>query len=301
MSLYHWSLIAFVSCLWGLSFFFNAIALHDWPPLTIVWVRVAGGGAILLLLMLWRGQRLPPTLRWQDYAVMGFLANALPFALIVSAQTEIASGLASVLNATTPVWTVLVAHAFGAERVTATRLAGIGIGVAGVVVLIGPAALAGEQTTVIGMVAILAGTLSYALAAQWGRRFRDVSPIVTSALQLTASTVLLAPLVLIAEAPWTLPVPSAATALSLTGAAVLSTALAFVLFFKVMAEAGPINAMLVTLLVPVSAIALGSSILGEPMTVQKLTGAGIIAAGLLVLDGRAVAWLRSQVASRRRN
>ncbi len=292
MSAYHWSLIGIVSVMWGLAFYFNAVALSDLPPLTIVWVRVTGAAAVLALVMLATGQRVPAETRWRDYAVMGLLANALPFGLIVSAQTQIASGLASVLNATTPVFTVLVAHAFGAERLTATRFAGVVTGLAGVTVLMGPAAIAGEKTTIYGMLAILLGTLSYAFAAQWGRRFREVPSLVTSTLQLAFSGVILLPVILFMEQPWTLATPGAATLSALMGLIILSTALAFVLFFKVMAEAGPTNAMLVTLLVPVSAIALGAGLLDEPITVQKLAGAGIIALGLVILDGRAWEWLR---------
>ncbi len=292
MSAYHWTLIVAVSTLWGASFFFNAVALKELPPLTIVWVRIAGGALVLALVMMAIGQRVPPGTRWRDFAVMGLLANALPFALIVSAQTQITSGLASVLNASTPVWTVLVAHAAGAETATPARLFGVAVGIAGVTVLIGPTAFAGETTTVFGMAAIIAGTVSYAFASLWGRRFREVPSLVTSTLQLGFSAAMLLPVMLIAERPWTLPVPGAATIAALTGAAVLSTALAFVIFFKVMAEAGAINAMLVTLLVPVSAIALGTMVLDEPLTAQKLLGAAIITAGLVILDGRAWRWLK---------
>ncbi|MDZ4843869.1 MAG: DMT family transporter, partial [Hyphomicrobium aestuarii] len=288
----HWTLIVAVSTLWGASFFFNAVALKELPPLTIVWVRIAGGALVLALVMMAIGQRVPPGTRWRDFAVMGLLANALPFALIVSAQTQITSGLASVLNASTPVWTVLVAHAAGAETATPARLFGVAVGIAGVTVLIGPTAFAGETTTVFGMAAIIAGTVSYAFASLWGRRFREVPSLVTSTLQLGFSAAMLLPVMLIAERPWTLPVPGAATIAALTGAAVLSTALAFVIFFKVMAEAGAINAMLVTLLVPVSAIALGTMVLDEPLTAQKLLGAAIITAGLVILDGRAWRWLK---------
>lgn len=290
MSPRHWVLIGFLSCLWGAAFFFNAVAVRDVPTLTIVLVRVAGGALVLMLAMAVMGTRVPSSTRWWDYAVMGLLASALPFVLIVGAQTQITSGLASVLNASAPIFSVLVAHAFGAERATGLRLAGVFLGFCGVAVLIGPSALAGDGVTTIGMLAVLAGTLSYGFASLWGRRFKDVPPLFTSTAQLGFSAAFLLPLALIVDRPWTVAAPGWAAIGALAGLAVLSTALAFVIFFRVMAEAGAINAMLVSLLIPLSATLLGVVVLGEAISMRQVAGAAVIGCALLILDGRLVAW-----------
>jgi len=287
-------MIAAVSLLWGGSFMFNAIAVRELPPLTIVLVRVGGAALALGLVMAALRVPIPAGLPWTDYAVMGVLANAIPFLLVVWAQGHITSGLAAVVNAATPICSVLIAHAAGVERATSQRLAGVMLGLAGVAVLIGPAALEGDNISTAGMLAVLAGTISYGLAALWGRRFQDVPPLVTSAVQLGFSTLILLPIAIAIDQPWTLKPPSWPTLGSLAALALLSTALAFVIFFKVMAEAGPLNAMLVSLLVPVSATGLAVVVLGETLTSRQVIGGAIIACALLVLDGRFVAWLKSR-------
>jgi drug/metabolite transporter (DMT)-like permease len=303
MSLKHWAMILALSVLWGGSFLFQAVAVREVPPLTVALARVAGGAAVLALVMLalarlGADRSTPSDVRWSDYAVMGFLANALPFALIISAQAEIPSGLASLLNAATPISTVIVAHAFGAERATGGRIVGVLLGVVGVAILIGPAALAGQKTSVFGMLAVVAATISYGFASLWGRRFKTVSPLFTAMAQLACSAVMLAPLVLLIERPWTVPAPSMGASAALVGLAVLSTALAFVIFFRVMAEAGALNAMLVTLLVPISATAFGVVLLGETITTRQILGAAVIAAALAILDGRIVRWAGTSLRGR---
>jgi len=283
-----WGLLVTLSVLWGGSFFFAEVALAELPPLTVVLGRVALAALALLAALRIAGLRLPTDRRSLGrFAVMGGLNNMLPFSLIVWGQTEIAGGLAAILNATTPLFTVLLAHVLTAdERFSGGRLAGVGLGFAGVVAMIGPAALAGLGASVLAQLAVLAAALSYACAGIYGRRFRGEPPLVTAAGQVTASALLLAPVALLAERPWTLPMPGLATIGALAGIALFSTALAYVIYFRVLARAGATNLLLVTFLIPASAILLGVLVLGEALTPAQLAGLALIGLGLAAIDGR---------------
>ncbi|MEM6678825.1 MAG: DMT family transporter [Pseudomonadota bacterium] len=285
-----WALLIVLSVLWGGSFFFVEVAVSALPPLTLVWLRVALAAAALLALLAITGRRLPlsrPAL--VAFAGMGVLNNLIPFTLIVSAQTEIASGLASIINAMTPVSAVLLAHFFTAdERLTGLRAAGVALGILGVTVLIGWEALGGLGAAVIAQLAVLLATVSYGVAGLWGRRFRalGIGSVEAAAGQVTASTLLLAIPAIVIDRPWAIPLPGLEIWASVIGLALLSTALAYVLFFRILAIAGAGNVMLVTLMVPPSAILLGWLILGERIEAQHLAGLAIIALGLVFLDGR---------------
>jgi drug/metabolite transporter (DMT)-like permease len=283
-----WALLISLSVLWGGSFFFAEVALQGLPPLSVVFARVAIGALALLVVVRAVGQRLPRDVRlWRAFFVMGALNNLIPFSLIVWGQTAITGGLAAILNATTPLFTVVLAHWFTRdERMTPPKLAGVAIGFLGVAVMIGPEAFGGEGMAVWAEVAVLGAALAYALAGIYGRRFRDVPPLVTATGQVTASSVLLCPLVLATDRPWTLPVPDAAALGALVGLGLLSTAAAYVIYFRLLASAGATNLLLVTFLIPVSAILLGVLVLGEVLTAGQLAGMGLIALGLAAIDGR---------------
>ena len=223
--------------------------------------------------------------------MLALLNNVTPFTLMVYGQTRIASALAAVLNATTPLFTLLLARLFAGEPLSAAKLAGVGLGIAGVAVLMGPAALGVDTASAIGMLCILAGALSYGFAALWMRRLRGTPPLVSAAAQLMCSTVMLAPLAALVDRFWALPVPGATAMAAVVGLAVFSTALAYVVFFRINATAGPTNVMLVTLLIPVTATVLGVLILGEALAPNQIAGALIIASGLVVIDGRLLAWV----------
>src|SRR3954447_17451193 len=267
MTATEWSMLLTMSVLWGGSFFFVGIAVKELPPLTIVLLRVALAAATLCLMLRIFRLRFPNERRaWTAFFGMGLLNNVIPFCLIVWGQTQIASGLAAILNATTPLFTVLVAHAFTPdEKLTGNRLAGVLVGMAGVVVIIGPNAFQGIADGVLAEVAVLGAALSYAFAGVFGRRFArmGIAPMATAAGQVIASTVILLPLALFIDRPWTLPMPSAATSLAILGLAALSTALGYVLYFSILATAGATNLLLVTFLIPVSAILLGALVLSE--------------------------------------
>ncbi|SEP39286.1 Threonine/homoserine efflux transporter RhtA [Rhodospirillales bacterium URHD0017] len=290
MALRVWLWLLSLTVLWGGSFFFAKVAVSELGPFTVVFARVSLAALALALVV-------PPRwdAPWRAYFAMGFLNNALPFSLIFWGQTEIAVGLASILNATTPLFTLVVAHFLTPdEKIDRTKIASLLFGLLGVVVLIGPAALNGGST-LWGQAACLAAALSYAFAGVYGRRFRrmGVAPTEAAAGQVTASALLILPIMLVVDRPWTLAAPpSLAVALALAGLALLSTALAYVLYFRILAAAGATNLLLVTLLIPVPATLLGALVLGEPLEPRQFAGMALIGVGLALIDGRITGLLR---------
>jgi drug/metabolite transporter (DMT)-like permease len=285
-----WVMLLALALVWGGSFFFNGVAVRELPSFTLVWLRVAVAAASLLLIMRVLGQRMPTERRvWVAFLGMGLLNNVVPFCLIVWGQHRIASGLAAILNATTPLFTVLVAHLLTRdEKLTTLKAAGVVVGFGGAAVMIGPAALGGAGSQVVAQLACLAAALCYAFAGIFGRRFRrmGVSPLATAAGQVSASTLLLLPIVLLADRPWTLAMPHAATWGAVVGVGLLSTALAYVLYFRILAVAGATNLLLVTFLIPLSAILLGALVLGERLLLRHFAGMALIGVGLAFIDGR---------------
>ncbi len=232
---------------------------------------------------------------WADFTVMGLLNNVIPFSLIVFGETRTSSGLAFILNATTPVFTVLVAHVLTPnEKLTRSRLAGVIVGFAGVTVLIGPGALAGlGRENIIGELACLGAALVYAFAGIYGRRFKAIPPIKVATGQITASTIVLIPAVVLADRPWTLPVPDAAVWGALIGIALLCTVFAYILYFRLLAAAGVTNLLLVTFLIPLTAMLLGAFVLRETLRFRDFAGMVLIGCGLAFIDGRLAAFFRS--------
>ncbi|MFO1105526.1 MAG: DMT family transporter [Amaricoccus sp.] len=289
-----WASLVLLASVWGGSFFFNAVAVRDLPVLSIVTARVILAAVLLGAMLRLAGERLPRERRvWGALLAMGMLNNALPFALIVWGQTRIPSGVASVINAATPLFGVLLAHILTAdERMTANRLAGVVIGFAGVAVMMGSAVRGGDA--VLGELACLAAAFCYACAGIFGRRFRamGVAPMATATGQLAAASAVLLPLALAIDRPWTLPAPGLPALGALVGLATVSTAFAYVIFFRLLASAGATNLMLVTLLVPVGAVLLGVLFLGETLLARQVWGMGLIALGLAAIDGRPLAALR---------
>jgi drug/metabolite transporter (DMT)-like permease len=288
-----WALLLALSVVWGGSFFFMAVALRGFPPLTIVFARVAL--AALTLAAACRLMRLPlPRSRAGLLACagMGLLNNAIPFTLIVLGQQHIPSGLAAVANAATPVFAVLAAHALTAdEKLTPNRLAGTLLGLAGVTILAGPAALGrGAAEEAWGIALCLGACLSYGLSGVWSRRLRRarLAPLPAAAGQCIASSLMMLPLMLAIDRPWTLPPPGAEAVAALLALGLLATALAYALYFAILAGAGATNTMLVTLLVPVTALLLGWLVLGEALATRHLAGMAVIGLGLLAIDGRVV-------------
>ncbi|MBS0548478.1 MAG: DMT family transporter [Proteobacteria bacterium] len=291
MSLRVWFWLLSLSVLWGGSFFFAKVAVAELPPLAVVFARVCLAAVALDLLLALRGQSLfRRSTPWGAFFAMGVLNNLLPFSLIFWGQTQIASGLAAILNATTPLFTVVVAHYLtDDERMTAAKAVAVLAGIAGVVLLIGPGVLTQAGSGLWGEIACLGAALSYAFASLYGRRFKamGVAPLTAAAGQVTASALLILPIMLIVDRPWTLSAaPSLAVWASLIGIALLSTALAYVLFFRILAAAGATNLALVTFLIPLTAILLGAAFLGERLGVRHFAGMALIGFGLALIDGR---------------
>lgn len=290
MSAGQWAMLVALSVLWGGSFFFNGVGVKELPPLTFVVGRVSLAAVTLFIVMRALGLKMPGNRPvWLAFFVMGLLNNAVPFTLIVWGQIHVASGVASILNATTPLFTVLVAHGLTRdEKMTPARFVGVVLGVVGVAVMIGEDAVRDLGVDVTAQLAILGAALSYAFAGVYGRRFRGmgITPIATATGQVTASSILLLPVMLVVDQPWTLPVPSLGAIGSIVAIATLSTALAYILYFRLLATAGATNLLLVTFLVPVSAIILGVAALGEVLLPEHMIGMGFIGLGLAAIDGR---------------
>lgn len=289
-----WLLLITLSVLWGGSFFFSEVALFELPPFTVVFGRVGFAALALWVVVYATGQRMPRDAKlWLAFLVMGAINNLIPFSLIVWGQTQIASGLASILNATTPLFTVVLAHVLTRdETMTANRLGGVLVGLVGVSVMIGPAVLSGFGGSLIAQFAVLGAAVSYAFAGIFGRRFKGLPPTVVAAGQVTATTVMIAPVAVIADRLWLAPMPGLVTWGSIIGLALLSTAVAYVIYFRILAAAGATNLLLVTFLVPVSAILLGATILGETLTLGQIAGMLLISLGLAAIDGRPLRLLR---------
>lgn len=283
MSTAEWLTLLILSLVWGGSFFFIEVAGPFLPPLLLVWLRVTLAAAALAAVLHATGTPWPRRADWPALFVMGTLNNALPFSLLTMAQTRIDGGVASILNATTPLFTLVVAALAGQDRLTLPRAAGLACGLAGVAALAGPAAPAGQT---LAYLACLAAALSYALAGVWGRRFAGRPPLSTAFGMLACAAVLLGPPALLVDRPWTLPVPPAAALAAVAALAILSTAAAYILYFRLLATAGAVNLSLVTFLVPASAIGLGVLVLGETLLARHLAGLALILGGLALVSRR---------------
>ncbi|WP_064705612.1 DMT family transporter [Rhizobium bangladeshense] len=289
MNAWTWSLLLLLGLIWGGSFFFARIAVQHIPPLTLVFLRLLLAG---LALHIYIAGRLDvyQTLkyRWREFLILGLINNALPHALIFFGQTRIGAGLAAILNATTPIWTVLIANYLTSdEKLSSAKIAGCLVGLAGTIVLIGPGLSASGQAPLWALLLPVLAAISYGFAAIYGKRFKDVPAPVTAAGQLTASSLITLPLSLLADRPWTLSLPPLDIVFAVLALALVSTAFAYILYFRIMAAAGATNASLVTLLVPPSAILLGVLFLGERLALGEFAGMALIGFGLVILDGRA--------------
>lgn len=289
-----WFMLGALSILWGGSFFFVSIAVEALPPLTIVLIRVALAAVVLWGVVLVMRIPLPPSISaWLALLFMGALNNVIPFTLIVWGQTHIESGLASILNATTPLFGVVLAGLLlSDERLTRLKLLGVSFGILGTVWMIGPSALQGLGVDTLAQLAVICAALSYGFASVFGRRFKrmGISPVMAATGQVTSSSLLLLPLVLIIDQPLSLPMPSLSVWSALIALAVFSTALAFILYFRILASSGASNLLLVTFLIPVSAVLLGYLFLHERLGTQHFVGMLLIGIGLSAIDGRLWRW-----------
>ena len=296
MTGFEWMLLVLLSVVWGGSFFFNGIALREFPTLSIVTARVGLAALALLFLMRMLGQGIQLNRQiLKAFFGMSFLNNVVPFSLIVWGQQHIASGVASILNATTPLFTMLVAHWFTTdEKINPRRLLGVLTGMGGVGLMMGLDSMETSGFHLLGQSAILLAAFSYGLAGVYGKRFvqLEIPQLATATGQLCASSMILIPLTLWIDQPWTMAMPSIEGMGSLLGIALLSTALAYVIYFRLLKTAGATNLLLVTLLIPVSAIILGVFLLDESLEPQHLSGMAVISLRLLFMDGRLLQFFR---------
>lgn len=286
-----WARLLFLSLIWGGSFFLIAIAVQDLPVVTLVALRVSIAAVALWIVVLVSGRRFKPSLAALGaFAVMGAVNNVIPFLLIAWGQTGIPAGLASILNATTPLWTVLVTGYFlSDEPLSLTKICGVTLGLGGVVAMMGLDLLVGHAYSPLAQMAILGAAVSYALASTYGRRFSrmGVDPVVTTAGMVTAASVILVPVALFHDGLPDVTVPLSAWA-AVFALGTICTGFAYILFFGILARAGATNISLVTFLVPVSAIGLGWMFLGERLGPAHLLGVAMIAGGLSLIDGRLI-------------
>ncbi|WP_146585483.1 DMT family transporter [Puniceibacterium confluentis] len=283
-----WGELALLALIWGGSFLAIRTALDEIGPLTSVLHRTFWAMCALWVVIALRRIALPRNPRlWGAFLVMGLLNNVLPFSLMAWGQLHIPTGLTSIFNAATAIFGVLVAAlVFADERLSPRKALGVALGFAGVAIAVGPAALTSFDVTSLAQLAVLAGTLSYACAGAWARHtLRGLPPELAAAGMLTGSTLIMAPLTL-----WTEGVPSfdlhPATWLAIGYYAGIATALAYLLYYRVLAMAGSGNLMLVTLLIPPVAITLGALVRGEALSAGAYGGFVLLALGLMVLDGR---------------
>lgn len=286
MGLKDWLLLLLLSMLWGSSFYFVEIALRDLPPLLIVAGRLAIAALTLNLILYLRGERLPRSPRvWLRLFQLSCVNNLVPFNLIVWGQQYIEGSLAAILNATTPLFTVVLAHWLTAdEKLTYSRLSGVTIGFGGVIVLVGPTVLSGLGWDDLGQFAILGAALSYGLAGIYGRRLSPMSPTVVAAGSITVSALVML-IIALASAPGVIQF-SPATGMALLSLGVFSTASAYLIYFSLLTRAGATYANLVAFLIPLSASLLGIALLDERLPWSALVGMAVIFVGLAVMDGR---------------
>jgi len=274
---------------------FGRILMIEWPPFTVVFLRVFLAAITLWIFLALTSKKFP-----RDKTliiailVMGILNNVIPFSLILIGQQEIGSGLASVVNAMTPIWTLIIANHFTIdEKFSTNKIVGIICGFLGVATLIGADFIQGLTASAWAQGAVLGATISYGFASVWGKRFKGHDPILVSTGQLTASSLIILPIMLIFEDPFSLPAPNLEMIVSMLSLALLCTAFAYVLYFKILSNAGATNASLVTFLVPLSAVILGVFWLDETLTTTNIIGMVLIIVGLSLVDGRILKMFKS--------
>jgi drug/metabolite transporter (DMT)-like permease len=283
-----WALLLLLALLWGASFFFQKKVLLELEPLTLVFGRLALAAIALNAIVLLTGFRFG-ALRghWRGMWLMAAFNNAIPFCLFAWSQTRITSGLAAIFNATAPLFTVLAAHFLTKdERLTARKIAGVICGIFGVVIILSPDVLAGPRGSIAGQLACVIAAICYSFAGIYARRFREIPSNVLAGVQATLAALMVLPLALIVEHPWRLAMPGARTWAALAGVGLLSTAAAHAIYFRLLARVGATNTIIVTFLIPVSALLLGTLLLHEPLKSRQLEGMACIFVGLAIIDGR---------------
>lgn len=288
-----WLLIGILSILWGGAFFLIEVGLRSYPPITLVFMRLVLAVPPMWIAMRLMGQRLPSEPRvWGLLAVVGALNCALPFILFFWGQQYLDSGYASILNATTPLWGVITAHFLTSdEKATPARILGVLVGMAGIIVMVGPEAMKGLSNNLLAQLACIVSTIFYSFAAIYGRRLSqtELTPMAVATGQTMMAALMMVPVVVLVDQPWTMAAPRLDSTLAGLTLALFSTALAYTLYFRLIDRSGASNAQLVAFLMPILAVILGIAFLGESLSGGQIVGAALIAIGLAILDGRLVA------------
>ena len=294
----NWGYLLFLSLLWGSSFFFYKILVAVLPPITVVLGRIGIAGIALNLWLLAKGERLPrDRATWGRFLWSGLLNNVVPFILIAWGETRISSGMTSILNAMTPIFLVPVAHMMtDDDRITPGKMMAVILGFIGVAILVGPDALAGNNQ-LLGELAVAMAALTYAFGTVYTRRLRGLTPLVAATGQITGAALMLLPLSLIIERPWTYPMPSLSVWGAFVAIALANTAYAYFIYYKLLARTGATFTALCTFIIPPLAVLMGVLLLHETIAWTALVGMGVIAAGLAVNDGRLIAALRRRPAT----
>jgi drug/metabolite transporter (DMT)-like permease len=283
-----WALLLILGILWGGSFFFARIAVAEIPPLWLVFLRVSIAASALHLYLMARGQwQMFRSSPFMPFLALGLLNNAIPFSLIFTGQTVIGAGLASILNATTPFLTVIVANVLTRdEKATSNKIAGTLLGIIGAILIVDPVNAIRTNAPLWAYLAVIGAAMSYAFAGVYAKRFKGVSPVVITTGQLTGSTLLILPAALLVHGAPTVSQWHVTSWLAAITLALACTAFAYTLFFRIIALSGATTVSLVTLLVPVSAVLLGAIFLGERLAFHEFGGMALIFVGLLVINGR---------------
>ncbi len=282
-------LLFLLATLWGPSFLFIKVAVAEIPPLTMVTVRVGLAALLLYLFLRFRGGRLPGLGGlWLHFAALGLLAHAIPFTLISWGEIYVDSAVAAILNGTTPLFTILIAHyALAEERMSWSKVGGMLLGFQGLLFLVWPTIASGFQASTGGILAVTLASFSYGLAMVYARKFlRTLPSLVAPTTQLILATIYMIPLALYFEHPFSLSWPSLPAVGSLVALAVIGTALAFVVYYRIIEVAGATYLSMVTYLLPVFGVILGVLILNEQLTWNAYVGCGLILSGVVVVNGR---------------
>ncbi len=290
MTLVNWGLLVLLGAIWGGAFLMAKVAVAFIPPLVLVFLRVVSAGSALHIILRLRRLSFPVTpYAMAGFFVMGLLNNAIPFSLLFWGQTEISAGLASILNATTPIFAFLFAAVLlRQEELGFHRIAGVLLGCAGVAVMLAPSLSGFGEDPLWALLACLGAALSYGSAAAFARRFKGMPPIIAATGQLTGSSIIMLPLAAFGMSGWTPSNVPLTVWLVVAALGLIATAGAYLIYFRLLSEAGATNASLVTLVVPASAVIFGSTLLGETLTAYQVLGLCLLFTGLVVLDGRAL-------------
>lgn len=291
-----WLCIILLGAIWGSSFMFNAILIRELGPLWVSGLRVAIGalGCWVVMAALRKPVPRDPAL-WLQLGLLGVLTYAIPFSLFPLAQAHVASGVAAIVNALTPIVTVIVSHFWiGGERATGTKILGVFAGFTGVAILASPALAVGGNSQIWAIGACLLATICYAVSLNITRSYKHIEPTALAAIALTGAAIASVPAALVSEGMPT--ITHAETWAAALGIGLIATTLAFQVMYRILPRVGATNFSATTFIAPVSAIILGLIFLGETVQPTHILGLGAIFLGLLLIDGRIGRLWRSKTA-----